>query len=383
MASRIAGGGSRTLYAEDARRDAERRYGPGAYYEAGNGGGRSSGQWYDGVVSAFHGAMNWIGDLTGFDNGSFSLGNIGLSGSNAAAANEAWDGVITVTAPARQAVDDFFGAWSIPLPRQRVGETSVSAYSPPSNPIAMLSADIGFRSGLVRDMYGRANGIDGMRSVFNSDATNFGLSTRAFLERAHATFAAPFAGPYGALDTAVGRPLGAVGLHWNSSSNLTGTMAAEPTIGVASIFVANPEAIAATMGPRAVVVGGSPEALVAGRLAEPGILQALGSSGKVSFQPTPAQANSAAFRVIVGEPEYTAGGQLVGTVYDGAIGNGVLAEIKTGQSVLSSSYQLRLQTYGALVNDTPFSIYTSRPLNNTFNDWLVRWGVDVKPLPPG
>jgi hypothetical protein len=116
----------------------------------------------------------------------------------------------------------------------------------------MFNADIGFRSGLVRDMYGRADGIDGMRSVFNSDATNFGLSTRAFLERAHATFAAPFAGLYGATDTVVGRPLGAVGLHWNSSSNLTGTMAAEPTVGVASIFVGNPEALAASLGPRAI-----------------------------------------------------------------------------------------------------------------------------------
>jgi len=58
-----------------------------------------------------------------------------------------------------------------------------------------------------------------------------------------------------------------------------------------------------------------------------------------------------------------------------------LAEIKTGTHTLDSSYQLRLQTYGSVVNDTPLTIYTSRPVSPTFSDYLTRWGVSVKPLP--
>lgn len=120
--------------------------------------------------------------------------------------------------------------------------------------------------------------------------------------------------------------------------------------------------------------------MTAGRLAEAEQLDALGSTGKVSFTPTQAQIDSAAFKVIVGDAKYTAGGAPVGTVYDATLGGG-LGEIKTGTSVLDSSYQLRLQTYGSLVNDTPYTIYTSRPLNPTFSDWLTRWGVPVQPLP--
>ncbi|MBB6249434.1 hypothetical protein HDE80_004511 [Rhodanobacter sp. A1T4] len=86
--------------------------------------------------------------------------------------------------------------------------------------------------------------------------------------------------------------------------------------------------------------------------------------------------------MIVGKPQYTASGDLVGTIYDGLNEDG-LAEIKTGSSTLDSSYQLRLQTYGALVNDppTPLTIYTSRPVNPTFQNYLTRWGVSVQPLP--
>lgn len=115
-------------------------------------------------------------------------------------------------------------------------------------------------------------------------------------------------------------------------------------------------------------------------MAEAEQLNALGSGGKVAFTPTQAQIDSAAFKVIVGDAKYTAQGAPVGTIYDASLGNG-LGEIKTGSSVLNSSYQLRLQTYGSLVNDTPLTIYTSRPVNPTFSDWLTRWGVGVQPLP--
>ncbi|WP_221437774.1 putative Ig domain-containing protein [Rhodanobacter sp. A1T4] len=127
---------------------------------------------------------------------------------------------------------------------------------------------------------------------------------------------------------------------------------------------------------------GSPSQLVSGQAAEPQQLAALNSTGKVPFTPSPDQVNSAAFQVIVGKPQYTASGDLVGTIYDGLNEDG-LAEIKTGSSTLDSSYQLRLQTYGALVNDppTPLTIYTSRPVNPTFQNYLTRWGVSVQPLP--
>jgi filamentous hemagglutinin len=108
-------------------------------------------------------------------------------------------------------------------------------------------------------------------------------------------------------------------------------------------------------------------------------LDALGSTGKTSFTPTQAQIDSSAFKVIVGDARYTPSGAPVGTIYDATVRSS-LGEIKTGSSVLKSSYQLRLQTYGSLVNDTPLTIYTSRPLSQAFGDWLARWGVQVKPL---
>lgn len=96
------------------------------------------------------------------------------------------------------------------------------------------------------------------------------------------------------------------------------------------------------------------------------------------FQPTPQQVQSAAFQVIVGPAQYTAGGDLVGTISDSAAGGGLL-EIKGGSSTLNSSYQLRLQTYNSVVNNVPLTIETTRPVNPTFMNYLQNWGVTVKP----
>jgi filamentous hemagglutinin len=103
--------------------------------------------------------------------------------------------------------------------------------------------------------------------------------------------------------------------------------------------------------------------LTAGRLAEAEQLDALGSTGKVSFTPTQAQIDSAAFKVIVGDAKYTPSGVPVGTVYDATIGNG-LGELKTGTSVLDSSYKLRLQTYG-----TRAETVASRSSSNPVTKW--------------
>ena len=108
-------------------------------------------------------------------------------------------------------------------------------------------------------------------------------------------------------------------------------------------------------------------------------MNAIGSTGKVVFTPTAEQIESAAFKLIVGDAKYTASGAPISTIFDGATGAG-LAEIKSGSSMLNSSYQLRLQTYGSLISEQPFTIYTSRPVNAKFGDWLTRWGVSVKPL---
>jgi RHS repeat-associated protein len=123
-----------------------------------------------------------------------------------------------------------------------------------------------------------------------------------------------------------------------------------------------------------------PTALREGQLAEGPALDALGSLGKVTFTPTADQINSAAFNVIVGDAKYTKSGAPVSTIFDGSTSTGLM-EIKSGSSVLNSTYQLRLQTYAALVNNQPLTIYTSRAVNTQFSAWLGRWGVSVKPLP--
>ena len=97
----------------------------------------------------------------------------------------------------------------------------------------------------------------------------------------------------------------------------------------------------------------------------------------MTWRPTPQQMNSAAFRVIVGPPKFTPGGLPKGTVLDGTTGD--LLEIKGGESVLDSSYQLRLQTYRSLIESRQLIIETTRPVNPVFQSWLQRWGVRVQP----
>ncbi len=65
-------------------------------------------------------------------------------------------------------------------------------------------------------------------------------------------------------------------------------------------------------------VSSVPNDMRSGQLAEGPILDSLGSSGKVPFTPTADQINSAAFNVIVGEPQYTSTGAPVGTIFDGS-----------------------------------------------------------------
>lgn len=97
------------------------------------------------------------------------------------------------------------------------------------------------------------------------------------------------------------------------------------------------------------------------------------------WRPSAEQVASPAFRLIVGDPRYTATGLARGTVLDSV--SRELAEIKSGASPLDSTYQLRLQTYRSVVEKRPLTVYTNRPLGPGFGRRLHPHGVAVKPLP--
>lgn len=126
--------------------------------------------------------------------------------------------------------------------------------------------------------------------------------------------------------------------------------------------------------------GSVPSPLRAGQLHEAEQLAALGiEKNNAVFRPTAEQIDTGTFKAIVGEPKYTAGGQLKGTIFDG-VDNGYL-EIKGGSSELTSTYQLRLQTYKATIDRQPFTIQTTRSVSPQFHDYLDAWGVKVvKPI---
>ena len=84
-------------------------------------------------------------------------------------------------------------------------------------------------------------------------------------------------------------------------------------------------------------------------------------------------------RAIVGDAKYTPGGKLTGTIFDGV--DGGYLEIKGGASELNSTYQLRLETYKAIIDKQPFTIQTTRPVNPEFQQWLDFWGVKVTKPP--
>jgi hypothetical protein len=123
--------------------------------------------------------------------------------------------------------------------------------------------------------------------------------------------------------------------------------------------------------------GGSPPALTEGQAYEAAQLNSLHfDKSTFVFRPSLEETETAAFQIIVGSAKFTRGGQLKGTIFDGT-GAGLL-EIKGGSSELTSSYQLRLQTYYSVKNNMPFTIRTTRPVNKEFGSWLQRWGVRVE-----
>jgi hypothetical protein len=124
-----------------------------------------------------------------------------------------------------------------------------------------------------------------------------------------------------------------------------------------------------------------PSQLTAGQNYEAQVLAEQGLQGnQIILTPTEDEIQSPTFQAIVGPAQYTSEGNLVGTKFDSMTGGSYL-EIKSGTSPLNSSYQLRLQTYFSVVNNVPYTIQTTRPLNPTFSQYLQFWGVNVQ-LPP-
>jgi hypothetical protein len=127
--------------------------------------------------------------------------------------------------------------------------------------------------------------------------------------------------------------------------------------------------------------GRIPPPLTSGQIAEAQALQVLHLTKNTEvWRPSPEQIGSEDFQQIVGAPHYTATGLARGTVLDSVVAG--LAEIKSGASVLDSTYQLRLQTYRSVAEKRPLTIYTSRPVDTDFGQWLHPHGVAIKPLPP-
>jgi hypothetical protein len=123
-----------------------------------------------------------------------------------------------------------------------------------------------------------------------------------------------------------------------------------------------------------------PPILSSGQNAEARALSALNAAKNTEvWRPSRQQIDSPVFRTIVGRPLYTVRGIVRGTIVD-SVGDG-LAEIKSGSSILNSTYQLRLQTYRSVVEERPLRIYTKRPVDIDFGQWLDPWGVKIEPLP--
>jgi hypothetical protein len=129
----------------------------------------------------------------------------------------------------------------------------------------------------------------------------------------------------------------------------------------------------------AVTGKGSPAHLTAGKADEVETLQALGkASNKAVERPTASDVQTPLFKATVGEPKMTPGGQFRGTIFDSKQGGNL--EIKTGSSPLSLTYQIRLQTYLSVRDDTAFTIATSRPLTEALAKFADTYAIKVEPV---
>jgi hypothetical protein len=58
-----------------------------------------------------------------------------------------------------------------------------------------------------------------------------------------------------------------------------------------------------------------------------------------------------------------------------------LAEIKSGQSPLEPTYQLKLQAFRAVVESRRLQIFTSQPIDPSLRAWLSPLGIKIDPMP--
>jgi len=124
----------------------------------------------------------------------------------------------------------------------------------------------------------------------------------------------------------------------------------------------------------------APQPLQEGRSTESRALLALQrAKNRATWRPTAAQLISPEFKRIVGLAQYTERGFPRGTILDSV--EGEFAEIKSGQSALSPTYQLRLQAFRAWAESRPLKIYTNRPVDPEFERWGKPLGVAIEPLP--
>jgi len=133
-----------------------------------------------------------------------------------------------------------------------------------------------------------------------------------------------------------------------------------------------------------------PSGLEEGRKIEGQLLKGA-PKNTIKVTPSSSDVNSAAFKLIVGEEKFTPTGKHIGTIFDSlSLKNLTALEIKSGSSILDSTYQLRLQTYFSLKpppNISPLgkqlqlTLRTTRPINPSFEDWFKGWGGIIEKLP--
>jgi hypothetical protein len=203
--------------------------------------------FWDRVVDFGRGVVSWVGDLTGFDNGGFNLSSVGLNRQNGEAVRQTVEAVgpaqativVTATRPARQAWNDFWIGWNtVPTaPRREATLSATPAYIP-------VWSEGAYRSNWANNTIAQGQALLGQRSVFNSEATNFGITARAWAYGAQGGIER-MAVALAPVDATFGRGIEAVHPY------MSRYQASEGLANAASVMTMNPEALAAGLGPRA------------------------------------------------------------------------------------------------------------------------------------
>jgi len=255
-------------------------------------------------------------------------------------------------------LDQISGAWS---------------YSTPTGSLAAHSAAVGYApaSTAPQEMQ-NASGADADSG--GSLLADIGNTIREIAMPTVNAVVAPLA--YAA--SAMGAALDDLSYKLGAAGIIDPTMARG---GLNAVITFSPQLIAAARTTAFAGLAAETTALRAGQVFETDVLAAQNLAKNTGvWRPTAAQIDSAAFKVIVGDARYTSTGLARGTIMDSVQGG--FLEIKGGSSVLDFTEQLRLQTYRSLIESTPYTIQTTRPVSIEFGQWLSRWGGRIE-APPG